>query len=208
MRTVRAVPGGHGAPGGGTCAAHLRPYAGERGGRALAARRDRHVHEGRLDLRPRTDRVRRRGHRHQAGGVLRMNSIYDQPGARQVELEIDGEPVSVREGATILDACRKVGIDTPTLCYGETLAPANVCRVCVVELEGARALVPACSRLVEPGMKVLTDSERVRHSRKMVMEFLGSSVDLTTAPEAQLYVQQYGADTARYGPPAPPDTER
>ena len=137
-----------------------------------------------------------------------MNSIYDQPGARQVELEIDGEPVSVREGATILDACRKVGIDTPTLCYGETLAPANVCRVCVVELEGARALVPACSRLVEPGMKVLTDSERVRHSRKMVMEFLGSSVDLTTAPEAQLYVQQYGADTARYGPPAPPDTER
>jgi predicted molibdopterin-dependent oxidoreductase YjgC len=125
-----------------------------------------------------------------------------------VELEIDGAPVSVPEGSTLLDACRSAGIDTPTLCYGETLRPANVCRVCVVELEGARALAPACSRLVEPGMKVRTDSERVRHSRKMVMEFLASSVDLSTAPEAQLYVGQYGADPARYGPPAPPDPDR
>jgi predicted molibdopterin-dependent oxidoreductase YjgC len=127
---------------------------------------------------------------------------------RTVELEIDGRPVSVAEGSTILDACRLAGIDTPTLCYGETLQPANVCRVCVVELEGARALAPACSRLVEPGMKVRTDSERVRHSRKMVMEFLASSVDLSTAPDAQLYVKQYGAEPERYGPPAPPDPER
>ena len=130
------------------------------------------------------------------------------PMARMVDLEIDGRPVSVPEGSTILDACRSVGIDTPTLCYGETLRPANVCRVCVVELEGARALAPACSRLVEPDMKVHTDSERVRHSRKMVMEFLASSVDLSTAPEAQLYVGQYGADPERYGPSAPPDPDR
>jgi len=130
------------------------------------------------------------------------------PVARMVDLEIDGRPVSVAEGSTILDACGALGIDTPTLCYGETLRPANVCRVCVVELEGARALAPACSRLVEPGMKVRTDSERVRHSRKMVMEFLASSVDLSTAPEAQLYVGQYGADPERYGPPAPPDPDR
>ena len=137
-----------------------------------------------------------------------MNDIYDQPGVRQVELEIDGQPVTVREGATILDACNKAGIDTPTLCYGETLRPANVCRVCVVELEGARALAPACSRLAEPGMKVHTDSDRVRHSRKLVLEFLASSVDLSTAPEAQLYVKQYGADSERYGPPAAPDPNR
>ena len=130
------------------------------------------------------------------------------PVARMVDLEIDGRPVSVAEGSTILDACGALGIDTPTLCYGETLRPANVCRVCVVELEGARALAPACSRLVEPGMKVRTDSERVRHSRKMVMEFLASSVDLSTAPEAKLYVGQYGADPERYGPPAPPDPDR
>ena len=77
---------------------------------------------------------------------------------RMVELEVDGQPVRVFEGSTILDACARLGIDTPTLCYGETLEPANVCRVCVVEVEGARVLAPACSRKVEPGMKVRTDS--------------------------------------------------
>ena len=105
-----------------------------------------------------------------------------------VELDVDGEPVSVFEGATILDACKQLGIETPTLCYGETLQPANVCRVCVVELEGARVLAPACSRKAEAGMKVRTDSERVRLSRKVVMELLASSVvtgspgSTTTAP--------------------------
>ena len=68
-----------------------------------------------------------------------------------VELEVDGQSVRVFEGATILDACTSSGIDTPTLCYGETLQPANVCRVCVVELEGARVLAPSCSRKVEGG---------------------------------------------------------
>jgi predicted molibdopterin-dependent oxidoreductase YjgC len=69
----------------------------------------------------------------------------------------------------------------------------------VVELEGSRALVPACARRVERGMVVHTDTERVRHSRKMVLEFLGSSVDLSTAPDAQRYSKQYGADPQRYG---------
>jgi predicted molibdopterin-dependent oxidoreductase YjgC len=127
---------------------------------------------------------------------------------RTVSLTIDGRSVEVAEGATILEACEQVGIDTPTLCYGETLRPANVCRVCVVELEGARALVPACSRPVEPDMVVLTDSERVRHSRKMVMEFLASSTDLSTTPVADDYLARYEARPERYGPPAPPDPER
>ena len=70
---------------------------------------------------------------------------------RSVEVTIDGRAVTVPEGATLLQACRQVGIDTPTLCYLENLTPVNVCRVCVVELEGARTLVPACSRVAEPG---------------------------------------------------------
>jgi predicted molibdopterin-dependent oxidoreductase YjgC len=127
---------------------------------------------------------------------------------RTVSLTIDDQPIEVPEGATILDACAKLGIDTPTLCYGDTLQPANVCRVCVVEIEGGRVLAPACSRKVEPDMVVKTDSERVRHSRKMVMEFLGSSVDLSITPPAQEYIERYDADLARYGPPAPPDTGR
>ena len=83
---------------------------------------------------------------------------------RLVDVEIDGKAVRVPEGATLLEACRAEGIDTPTLCYLENLTPVNVCRVCVVEVEGSRTLVPACSRKAEPGMKVHTDSERVKTS--------------------------------------------
>jgi NADP-reducing hydrogenase subunit HndD len=124
---------------------------------------------------------------------------------RPVELTIDGTAVAVPEGSTILEACRGLGIDTPTLCFLENLTPVNVCRVCVVELEGARTLVPACSRRVEPKMNVSTDSPRVRLSRKMVLEFLASSVDLSLASaEVGGWMSRYGADPARYGPPSPP----
>jgi predicted molibdopterin-dependent oxidoreductase YjgC len=116
-----------------------------------------------------------------------------------VEIKIDGRTVTVPETMTILDACRSIGIDTPTLCYLENLTPVNVCRVCVVELTGARTLVPACSRRVEAGMDIKTDSDRVRLSRKMVLEFLGSSVDLSTTPQAQSYMQRYEARPDRYG---------
>jgi len=119
-----------------------------------------------------------------------------------VELKIDGRAVSVPEGSTILDAARKLGVDTPTLCFLETLAPVNVCRVCVVELEGSRTLVPACSRKAEQGMSIQTDSERVRLSRRMVLEFLASSVDVSTAPQFQEYAKRYGADPQRFGPSA------
>ena len=127
-----------------------------------------------------------------------------KPDPASVAITIDEQEVSVPETWTILEACRSLGIDIPTLCYLENLTPVNVCRVCVVEVVGSRTLVPACSRRVEPGMRILTDSPRVRLSRKMVMEFLGSSVDLSTAPQALAYAERYGADPERYGPPAPP----
>jgi predicted molibdopterin-dependent oxidoreductase YjgC len=116
-----------------------------------------------------------------------------------VQLEIDGRAVTVPDGATLLDACRANAVDTPTLCYLENLTPVNVCRVCVVELEGARTLVPACSRKCENGMKVKTDSERVRLSRRMVLEFLASSVDVSLAADLQEQMRRYGAQPERYG---------
>jgi len=115
-----------------------------------------------------------------------------------VEITIDGRKFFVSEGATILEAARQLGIDTPTLCFLENLAPVNVCRLCVVELEGSRVLVPACSRKVEAGMVIHTDSERVRHSRKLVLEFLASSVDLSTWPAFQEYSKRYAADASRF----------
>ena len=125
---------------------------------------------------------------------------------RLVEITVDGEPVRVPEGSTLLAACP----GTPTLCYGDTLTPKNACRVCMVELKGARTLVPACSRRVEPGMEILTGSERVRHSRRMVLEFLGSSTDLSTTPGVADWMAEYGARPERFGPAAPPagDGER
>ena len=122
---------------------------------------------------------------------------------RDVEITVDGRIVSVPEGSTLLEACRKLAIDTPTLCYLENLTPVNVCRVCVVELEGARTLVPACSRVAEPGMKIRTDSERVRLSRRLVLEFLASSVDLSTAPTAQDYSTRR-SQVSSAGPERPP----
>ena len=116
-----------------------------------------------------------------------------------ITLTIDGVSVTAPEGATILDACRSVERDQPTLCYLESLTPVNACRVCVVEVEGSRALVPSCSRPAEADMVVHTDSERVRHSRKMVLEFLGSSVDLSLAADVAGWVEDYAAEPGRYG---------
>ena len=120
----------------------------------------------------------------------------------EIELTIDGKRVAIPEGASILEATRKLGIDTPTLCYLETLTPVNACRVCVVELEGSRTLVPACSRKAEAGMTVHTESERVRLSRRLVLEFLASSVDVSTAPTLRAYMKRYGARPERFGPRA------
>jgi len=117
----------------------------------------------------------------------------------EVELTIDGKRVAVPEGATILEATRKLGIDTPTLCFLETLTPVNACRVCVVEVEGSRTLVPACSRKAEAGMVAHTESERVRLSRKIVLEFLASAVDVSTAPAMREYMKRYGARPERFG---------
>ena len=126
---------------------------------------------------------------------------------RHFDIQIDGKIAAVPEGATILEAARALGIDTPTLCFLENLTPVNVCRVCVVELEGSRVLVPACSRKVEPGMIIKTDSERVRLSRRLVLEFLASSVDVSTARELQAYMKRYGAAPERYGAAATNDSQ-
>lgn len=125
-----------------------------------------------------------------------------EPGTETaVTIKVDGADVLVPEGATILDACTAAGIDTPTICYAPNLSPVNVCRVCVVEVEGSRALVPSCSRPAEEGMVVNTDNERVNHSRKMVLEFLSTGVDLSQAPDIQQWGEHYGADPSRYDEP-------
>jgi predicted molibdopterin-dependent oxidoreductase YjgC len=135
-----------------------------------------------------------------------MTAVPLAPPRRLVDVTVDGEPVRIPEDSTILDACP----GTPTLCYGDTLTPKNACRICVVEVEGARTLVPACSRRVEPGMKIMTGTERVRHSRRLVLELLASSTDLSTTPGAAEWMEEYGARPDRFGPRGEPaaDGER
>src|SRR5579871_5692779 len=134
-----------------------------------------------------------------------MSVFPISPPKRLVELQIDGESVRAPEGTTILDALRRRGVDTPTLCYLDNLSPVNVCRVCVVEVEGSRVLVPSCSRKVEAGMVVKTDTERVKHSRKLVLELLASSVDLSLVNEdTRRWMAEYGAEPEKFGPPVAP----
>lgn len=135
-------------------------------------------------------------------------SAPSPPAMRNVSLRIDGKKVSVPEGTTLLEAARSIGIETPTLCFLETLTPVNVCRLCVMEVEGLRTLAPACSRMAEEGLSVRTDSERVRLSRKLVLEFLASSVDISTSPQIQAYMEQYGARPERFGPRDGPSDHR
>lgn len=116
----------------------------------------------------------------------------------EISITINGQTARVNEGETLLSVCRDLDIDIPTLCYGDTIAPKSACRLCMVEIEGSRTLVPACSRAVEPDMVVHTRSDRVDHSRKMVLEFLSSTVDLSLTDNVSEWTDEYGADPGRY----------
>ena len=89
-----------------------------------------------------------------------------------ISLWINNCPVEVPEGTTILHAAKQAGIRIPTLCHVESLAPIGACRVCVVEIEGNRNLVASCSMPVTKGIKVFTNTRRVRQARRAVVELL------------------------------------
>jgi CRP-like cAMP-binding protein len=89
-----------------------------------------------------------------------------------IELTIDGQSVRVAVGTTIYDAARGLGIEIPVLCHAPHMAPVGVCRVCTVDVAGARLLPAACVRPAEAGMVVQTNSERVRRARATLFELL------------------------------------
>lgn len=89
-----------------------------------------------------------------------------------VELTINKIQVKAEEGMTVLEAAKSVGISIPTLCHLKDLVPSGACRICSVEVEGMRGLVPACAYPVTEGMVVETSSPRVRRARKTIVELL------------------------------------
>ena len=86
-----------------------------------------------------------------------------------VNLKINGMPLSVPAGSTILEAARFAGIHIPTLCYLKEINEIGACRICVVEVKGARSLVASCVYPVNEGMEVYTNTPKVRNSRKITL---------------------------------------
>jgi len=124
----------------------------------------------------------------------------------QITVTIDGTDVRVPMGTTILDAARRVGVRIPTLCHHPDLCVAGVCRVCVVEVEGQRALQAACAFPVTSSLKVRTHTKAVRQARRHIIDLLLSthygecySCKRNNNCELQSLAKEYGVDFYRFG---------
>ena len=122
-----------------------------------------------------------------------------------VNLKINGQDVSVPEGSTILDAAREVGINIPTLCYLKDINEIGACRMCLVEVKGARGLQAACVYPVSEGLEVFTNSEKARKARRMTLELILSNHEkkcLTCIRnkncELQNLAEELGVDTLSF----------
>ena len=94
-----------------------------------------------------------------------------------VNIKINNKSYTVPKGSTILEAARYAGIEIPTLCYLKDINQIGACRICMVEVKGARSLVAACVFPVNEGMEIFTNTEKVRHSRKLTLELILSNHD-------------------------------
>lgn len=115
-----------------------------------------------------------------------------------ITLEVDGQTVTVPQGATLLEAARQAGREIPTICYHDHCTANGLCRACVVEVEGARVLQASCVAPATEGMVVQTRSEKVERSRRTILEMLASATDLSEAPEIQAMLADYRAEPDRF----------
>ena len=120
-----------------------------------------------------------------------------------ITLTIDDQSVAVSTGTTILKAAQQLGRQIPTICYHEHCTANGLCRICVVEINGVKPLVPACLTPAREGIKVSTSTARVERSRRTILEMLASAVDLSQAPEIERLMRDTNADRMRF-----PDAER
>jgi predicted molibdopterin-dependent oxidoreductase YjgC len=122
-----------------------------------------------------------------------------------ITLTIDGMTVKVEAGTTVFQAAKKIGIHIPHLCYREDLSPASGCRLCVVEVEGARNLSASCTLPVSSNMVIKTDTPRVTAARRMVLEFLLSdhptdcmTCEKSGACKLERYAYLFGIKKSRF----------
>ena len=124
---------------------------------------------------------------------------------KMVNLKIDNIPVSVPAGTSVLEAARNAGIKIPSLCFLKDINEIGACRICVVEVKGAKSLVASCVYPVSEGMEVFTNTEKVRHSRQLTLELILSNhrMDCLTCSrsgrcELQDLARDLGIDAVRY----------
>ena len=115
-----------------------------------------------------------------------------------ITFTIDGASIAVAEGTTILKAAQQLDRQVPTICYHDHCTANGLCRVCVVEVNGVRPLVPACLTQATEGIQVYTSTLRVERSRRTILEMLASAVDLSQAPEIERLLCEYHADHTRF----------
>ena len=122
-----------------------------------------------------------------------------------VNIKMNGMPLSVPKGSTILEAARYAGIQIPTLCYMKEENEIGACRICVVEVKGAKSLVTACVYPVNEGMEVLTNSPRVQKARRITLELILSTHEKKCLScvrsgdcELQRLCREYGVDESRF----------
>ena len=130
--------------------------------------------------------------------------------ARTVAFTLNGRAVRARPDEPILEAARRHGIDIPHLCYKPGLRPDGNCRACMVEIRGERVLAPSCCRYPTEGMEVVTDSERVRASQRMVLELLLADMPrepYTLRNELTEWAQALGVIGSRFAPRAQPPAD-
>ncbi|KAJ2742025.1 ndufs1 NADH-ubiquinone oxidoreductase subunit [Coemansia sp. BCRC 34301] len=125
---------------------------------------------------------------------------------KEIELFIDGKAVQVEEGSAIIQAAEKAGVTIPRFCYHERLGVAGNCRMCLVEIEKNPKMAASCAMPVGPGMRVITDSPKIKQAREGVMEFLLANHPLDCpicdqGGECDLQDQsmRYGSDRGRFG---------
>lgn len=122
-----------------------------------------------------------------------------------VNIKINGMPLSVPQGSTILEAARYAGIEIPTLCYMKEINEIGACRICVVEVKGARSLVTACVYPVNEGMEVFTNTPKIQKSRRTTLELILSTHDKSCLAcvrsgncELQKLCSDYGVENVHY----------
>jgi len=128
----------------------------------------------------------------------------------QISVTIDGRQLEGRSGQTVLALALENGIDIPHLCYDPRLSAVGACRLCLVDIEGARGPQAACTRRIEPGMVIVTENDEIRRLRKTVLELLMSehgarclTCDDDGECELQRYAYRYQVNADRFADVTP-----